>query len=90
MNSLTLSKNTPLTILCEDQAFIDYIRFWARKYVTRPIQGFEQKKSVHGSTMTEKELLKRSHLQIIHAACYFHERGKPLHEIMEIISFFKK
>lgn len=76
--------------MCEDRDFIDYIKFWAHRHIKRPIQGFEQKTSDLGGTMDESEQLSQTHHQVVQVACYFYNRGKPLHEIIDILSFFKK
>jgi len=76
--------------ICHDPAFIDFIYLWVNKHITRPIRGFEQKTKADGERMTKKELLSKTHDQIIHAACYFYRRGKSKSEILEIIGFFKQ
>ena len=35
-----------------DPAFIDFIKFWAERHVTRPIQGFEQMSGANGGQIT--------------------------------------
>ena len=90
MSTYSLSsydKNLPL---CNDPAFVDFMEFWINKHITSPIQGFEQKTKEGGEKMTHRELLAKTHDQILHAASYFYNRGKPLHEILDILSSFKK
>lgn len=90
MSTFTYSLNERYQEICHDPAFLDFISFWVEKHIRNPIQGFEQKTNDYGEKMTKKELLSTTHDQVIHAACYFYSRGKPLHEILDILSSFKK
>ena len=90
MNTITYSSISDKPFLCKDKGFIDLILLWADKHITRPIQGFEQKRDSYGRKMTYHELLGQTHEQVLRAACYFYNRGKSLQEILQILTFFKK
>ena len=73
-----------------DPAFIDFIKFWAERHVTRPIQGFEQMSGANGGQITYSEQMFQTHHQIIQVACHFYDRGKSLKEILNILTYFKR
>ncbi len=90
MNIYTYRMTTQDSELCDDPGFIDFVRMWASTHITKPIQGFEQKTGSNGGQLSQRELLHETHQQVVQAACYFHKKGKPLNEIITILSFFKK
>lgn len=64
------------------------ILLWIEKNITRPINGFEQKKRANGIPYNHKEQMKATHYQIKLIAYSYLKRGKSSVEVLSCLQSF--
>ena len=60
-----------------------------KETISRPIAGFDQKRTTTGVGVSRKQQLSNTHKQVLLAAEYYSKKGYPEEKILRIIGYFQ-